>query len=144
VSPESGAGDGAVRAAPGVLDHPSHLLSRAARGGNDEVALVLAGLVVHHDNEFPARYGCDGALHRVESKGRTDGRGALFRGPPGRRGKVDGVVDRTGGCERAIGRREWEESDWCHDCSCRQTFEAVPSGVSRVSCKYDLARDLNH
>lgn len=51
---------------PGVLDHPSHLLGRAACSGDDDVALVFAALVVHDDDKLSARYGCDGAFQCVE------------------------------------------------------------------------------
>ncbi len=57
-SGECGVGGGrGVRCGPCVFDHPRHLLSRASRCWDDEVSLVLAGLVVHHDDKVPARHG---------------------------------------------------------------------------------------
>ena len=41
--------------APRVLDQPGHLLRGDARGGDDQVALILAVLVVDDDEELAAR-----------------------------------------------------------------------------------------
>lgn len=55
--------------APGVLDHPSHFLGGALTGGDDEISLIFAVLVVHYDEELAGSKGCESVLDRVEGKG---------------------------------------------------------------------------
>ena len=52
-----------------VADHERHLLGRHLLGRDDEVALVLAVLVVDDDDELAARDRVDGSFDRVEGHG---------------------------------------------------------------------------
>jgi len=107
---------------PCVLDHPGHLLCRAAHRRDNEITFVLARLVVHHNDKFSARYGCNGALHCVKCKGGTEGWCTLFWCSSGWRRKIE---DRSHGSNGDI--RRWdgdcillEDGDGCHDCRRRQ------------------------
>ena len=52
--------------AAGVADHEGDLLGRRLRRGHDEVALVLAVVVVHHDHEVAGGDGADGVFDGIE------------------------------------------------------------------------------
>ena len=45
-------GDGGAEHASGVLQHEVHLLGGDLLGSDDEVALILTVLVIHHDHEL--------------------------------------------------------------------------------------------
>jgi hypothetical protein len=128
VSPESK--DGQNEYKPGVLNHPSHLLCRAPCCGDNEIALIFAGLIVHYDDEFATRHGCNCALYRVERKGGTNGRCTLFRCSAGRRREIGTVWDGPCVSKGGILGREGEcglleDSDWGHD------YRVERSGVGR-------------
>lgn len=76
VLPRQGDGD-----TPGMLDEPCHFLGGALARGDDEVAFVLAGFVVHDDDELAAREGFEGVLDGVELEGhggRYGGEGSCY------------------------------------------------------------------
>ena len=52
-----------------MLDHPSHFLGGALTGGEDEVSLIFAVLVVHYDEELAGSKGCESVLDGIECKG---------------------------------------------------------------------------
>ena len=61
-------GDGGAEHAAAVLEHEVDMLGGDFLGGHDKVALVLAVLVVHNDNEFTIAEILDGLLYSVEFK----------------------------------------------------------------------------
>ncbi len=54
------AGQGRADDAAGVADDEGHLLRRAERGGDDQIALVLAIIVIGDDDDLAAREGFNG------------------------------------------------------------------------------------
>ena len=62
-------GDGRTQQAAGVADHETDLVRRRLGGGHDEVALVLAVVVVDDHHEFTSRDGRDGVFDGVEISG---------------------------------------------------------------------------
>ena len=82
---------------PGVLDHSRHLLHGERAPGNDEVALVLAALVIHDDEKLAAHKHGDGVLDGVERERDAGWRiGHLLRPCGGGRGGDEGEVGRGG------------------------------------------------
>ncbi|KAF0211484.1 MAG: hypothetical protein FD172_1899 [Methylocystaceae bacterium] len=48
-----------------MADDEGHFLGRAERGGDDEVAFVLAIVVIGDDNDFATGHGLDGFSDRM-------------------------------------------------------------------------------
>lgn len=59
-------GEGCADDAAGVADHKGHLLGGDMLGRDDEVALVLAGWGIQHDDEVAGREGGDAGWYGVE------------------------------------------------------------------------------
>ena len=58
-------GDRRADDARGVADDEGHLLGRAERGGDDQIALAFAVVVIGDDDEFALRKGLQDFLNRV-------------------------------------------------------------------------------
>ena len=59
-------GDGSAEHATGMLQHEVHFLSRYFLSGDDQVTLVLAVFIVHHDHELASLEVLNGFLYRVQ------------------------------------------------------------------------------
>ena len=52
--------------AGGMADHEGHLLRRAERGGDEQIALVFAVVVIGDDNDLAALEGGDGLVDALD------------------------------------------------------------------------------
>ena len=60
--------DWCAQYASGVFQHEIHLLGRNLLGGDNQVALVLTVLVIHHDDEFALPEVVEGLFYGAKSK----------------------------------------------------------------------------